>query len=76
MSIITIPGKLGRFVSLNNGTGFEVVLSTFGAGVYQIYVDGAPMLIGPKGYYDYEISDAYYGKTIGRYAGRVPKSPS
>ena len=72
MSIIAIPGKLGRFVSLNNGTGFEVVLSTFGAGVYQIYVDGAPMLIGPKGYYDYEISDAYYGKTIGRYAGRVP----
>ena len=72
MSVITYPGKLGRFVNLRNDTGFEAVLSTIGAGIYQIYVDGAPMLIGPKGLFEYEISDAYYGKTIGRYAGRVP----
>ncbi|MBP5091480.1 MAG: hypothetical protein J6328_02860 [Bacilli bacterium] len=72
MSVMAVPGKLGRFLTLDNGTGFKVVLSTFGAGIYQIYVDDAPMLIGPKDLFEYEISDAYYGKTIGRYAGRVP----
>ena len=52
MSVTMLPGKLGKFLRLDNGTGFVAVLSTIGAGVYQIYVDGAPTLIGSKTFED------------------------
>ena len=63
--------SLGRMVTLDNGRGFKVVLGSVGAGIYQITLDDVPMLICPKGYLAYEKSIGYFGKTIGRFAGRI-----
>lgn len=63
-----------NFVKATNSVGMEVILSEFGAGIYQIKIDGVPMLVGLKDYKDWMESSAYNGKTIGRIAGRLPSS--
>lgn len=61
-----------NFIKITNSTGLEVILSDFGAGIYSIKLNGAPMLTGLKNYKDWMNSNAYNGKTVGRIAGRLP----
>ena len=68
----TICGE--NFITLTNASGLEVVLCEFGAGIYQIKLDGVPMIAGLKDYDAWLHCDAYHGKTIGRIAGRLGKS--
>lgn len=48
-----------------------VELSSYGAGIFQIYLDGHELLVGPRNLDDYLTSTSYYGKTIGRVSGRL-----
>lgn len=63
-----------NFIKVTNSNEMEVVLSEFGAGIYQIKIDGAPMLVGRKDYKEWMLDKGYNGKTIGRIAGRLPSS--
>lgn len=65
--------KDATFITLKNQTGMDVTLSDFGAGIYQIHIDGKPMLVGLKDYEDWMNGSAYHGKCIGRIAGRLGK---
>lgn len=60
------------FVKITNSNGLEVVLSEKGAGIYQVKLDGVPMLVGLKDLKEWMTSTAYNGKTVGRIAGRLP----
>ena len=62
-----------NFITLKNEAGMEVTLSDYGAGVYQIKIDGQPMLTGLKDYEEWMKGSAYHGKCIGRIAGRIQK---
>lgn len=60
------------FIKITNSSGLEVILSENGAGIYQIKLDGTPMLVGLKDFDAWMKSTAYNGKTVGRIAGRLP----
>lgn len=62
----------GTFLMATNSVGMEVTLSDFGAGIYQIKLDGVPMIAGFKDYEAWMKDDAYHGKCVGRIAGRIP----
>lgn len=62
------------YLHLENENGMEVVLSEMGAGLYSIKIDGNEMLIAPKDKKAWESSTAYFGKTVGRLAGRLKDS--
>lgn len=49
----------------------EVVLTSFGAGIYRMRYDDIDLVTTPKNLDDYLRSPAYYGKTIGRHSGRL-----
>lgn len=71
MIVNVLKGANGKIVTLDNENGFVATLGSVGAGIYQVTLDGEPMLVAPKGYLAYEKSIGYFGKTIGRYAGRL-----
>ena len=71
MIVNVLKGANGKIVTLDNENGFVATLGSVGAGIYQVTLDGEPMLVAPKGYLAYEKSIGYFGKTIGRYAGRI-----
>jgi aldose 1-epimerase len=60
------------FLTLANNVGLAVTLSDFGAAIYEITYQGAPMTIAEKDKAAWKKSDAYFGKTAGRVAGRIP----
>jgi len=49
----------------------DVIVSSFGAGIYSLKYHERNMVITPKDYMVYCYSDGYYGKTVGRIAGRI-----
>ncbi len=49
----------------------DVIVSSFGAGIYSLEYHEKNMVITPKDFMVYCYSDSYYGKTIGRIAGRI-----
>ena len=49
----------------------DVILTSTGAGIYSLKFLNRPMTIVPKEMKEYLISDGYYGKSIGRIAGRL-----
>ncbi len=49
----------------------EVVLTSYGAGIYKFRYNGKDIAVSPEKLEDYLISPAYYGKTIGRHSGRL-----
>ncbi len=49
----------------------EVVLSSYGAGIFKLIYDGKSIATTPEKLEDYLTSKAYYGKTIGRHSGRL-----
>lgn len=61
------------FYHVVNDIGFEATFSDFGAGIYALSWCGKPLTAGPKDPVTYLHHSAYYGKTIGRIAGRVGK---
>ena len=60
------------FLTATNSVGMEVTLSDFGAGIYQLKLDGVPMIAGFKDYEAWMNDLAYHGKCVGRIAGRIP----
>lgn len=49
----------------------EVILTSFGAAIYQIKVFGNLVTVAPQAFDDFFQSTFYYGKTIGRTSGRL-----
>lgn len=67
------------FIKLVNKLGLEVTLSTFGASFYDIKMKDKndnleSIILTPKNLDDFYFTDAYYGKAIGRYSGRIDDS--
>jgi aldose 1-epimerase len=60
--------------TITNAVGFSLTLSDFGAGVVEMRWDGLPLTIAPKDRETYFHSDGYFGKTVGRIAGRIKDS--
>jgi len=59
------------FIEVTNNVGLKVVLSTFGAGIYEITLDGVPMTSCEKDRTVWATSPSFAGKTVGRIAGRI-----
>lgn len=67
------------FITVENTCGMEVTLSSFGASFYDIKTmdkDGnlESIILTPKNLDDFYYTDAYYGKCVGRYSGRIDDS--
>ena len=60
------------YVTIKNSKGLEVTLSSLGAGVRSLHLHGKPLLLELKNEQDYLSSDQFFGKTLGRVAGRMP----
>jgi aldose 1-epimerase len=58
------------FLVLDNGKGLRGVFSTLGAGVRYLTLDDIPLLLTPDKDEDYLSSPQFFGKTLGRFAGR------
>ena len=56
MIVNVLKGANGKIVTLDNENGFVATLGSVGAGIYQVTLDGEPMLVAPKGYLAYEKS--------------------
>ena len=61
-----------RYFCLKNGNGLEAKLSSFGAGVRFLTLNGKHLILSLKEEQDYFTCNQFYGKTLGRIAGRVP----
>ena len=72
IEIRNVDTKLGpvKLVTLRS-RHLEVVLTSYGAGIYQMRYNGLDLVTHPLDLDDYLTSTAYYGKTIGRYSGRI-----
>lgn len=67
------------FITLNNEIGMEVTLSTLGASIYDLKViDDNNLLesivLYPNNLNEFYTSDGYYGKSVGRFSGRIDKA--
>lgn len=67
------------FITLKNKTNMKVVLSTFGASFYDLLIPNKSnevesIILTPNNLNDFLYSDGYYGKTIGRFSGRIDKA--
>ncbi|MCR5692439.1 MAG: hypothetical protein K6G74_00465 [Bacilli bacterium] len=60
-----------RFIDIRNETGMEITLCDFGASIYEIKINGHPMTIANRDIEKWMYSRSYFGKTVGRIAGRV-----
>lgn len=58
------------YVVLDNHKGLKGVFSTLGAGVRSLSLEGKPLLLTPEKEEDYLGSPQFFGKTLGRFAGR------
>ena len=64
------------FINVDNENGLQVTLCSFGASLYDIKVKDynnnlESVILTPKDLNDFKYSTAYYGKSVGRYAGRI-----
>lgn len=60
------------YILLNNQKGLQGVFSTLGAGVRSLTLDGKPLILQPIGEQAYLQSPQLFGKTVGRFIGRIP----
>ncbi len=58
------------FIEITTGT-LKVVFSSLGASIYSLQYKGKEMVHRPKHFEDWIKPSSYYGKTIGRVAGRI-----
>ena len=52
----------------------EVHLLNVGASMFKLFYDGVDVLVGPKDIKTFIRKEHYYGKTVGRFSGRLPLS--
>ena len=67
------------FITLINSKNMTLVLSTFGASFYDLKLpnkDGVieSIILTPSSLEDFYYSDGYYGKSVGRFSGRIDKA--
>ena len=67
------------FITLINKTKMKVVLSTFGASFYDLCVPNKKnkvesVILTPSNLNDFYYCNAYCGKTVGRFSGRIDKA--
>lgn len=67
------------FITINNENGMKVVLSTFGASIYDLKVvdknnNLESIVLYPSDLNEFYTSDGYYGKSVGRFSGRIDKA--
>lgn len=60
------------FIEVDNGHDLKITLTTFSAAIYRILFKGKDMVLTPKDLDTFYNSGKYYGKVVGRIAGRVP----
>jgi aldose 1-epimerase len=60
------------FIRATNASGLSVTLCDFGAAIYEIRFKGRAMTIAEKDLEEWKASSSYFGKTVGRMAGRIP----
>lgn len=66
------------FITLDNEMGLVLVLSSFAASIFDIeFIDKRnkleSVILTPSSLNDFYYNDGYYGKTIGRFSGRIDK---
>ena len=66
------------FITVKNNSGMKIILSTFGASFYDLIVPDKnnhleSVLLTPTKVEDFYYASGYYGKSIGRFAGRIDK---
>ena len=66
------------FITVKNNSGMKIVLSTFGASFYDLIVPDKnnqleSVVLTPTKIDDFYYASGYYGKSIGRFAGRIDK---
>lgn len=61
-----------RRLIVDNGADLKAGFSCIGAGLLSLYYKGVPVILEPKSLDLFNESDHYYGKTLGRVAGRIP----
>lgn len=54
-------------------SGLSLLLSDYGAGLVGLYYKEIPMTIGDADLKDWEKTGSYFGKTVGRMAGRIKR---
>lgn len=59
------------FITIKNNVGLEIELCTMGASIYFIKHDDKLITYAPSDKKEFLHSSGYYGKTVGRIAGRV-----
>lgn len=57
-------------IYIDNGKGLKLILSSFGASIYECYLNDIKITEAPD-YKTFLYSKCYYGKTVGRSAGRI-----
>jgi len=73
MKISHVERNNNSLVTFTNEIGFSLTLSDFGAGLYEMRWNGEPLTIAEKDPDQYLYSTGYFGKTVGRIAGRIKK---
>lgn len=71
MVIATKKEGRATLIDIANEAGLRFVLCDYGAGIYRLTLDGKELLIGEEDLSSWMSSTAYYGKIIGRVAGRI-----
>lgn len=74
MLINTYQEKGVDFIKVLNNTSLDVTFCNLGASIYQIKYLGDYMIMSTKNVDDFLKPEVYYGKTIGRVAGRIKDS--
>ncbi len=67
-----IPTVDSRLLTIRNDCGLSGVFSAYGAGVKSLMLNGLPLVLDPLDENEYLTSERFYGKTLGRTAGRIP----
>jgi aldose 1-epimerase len=71
MTIQTVEKEGVTFITIVNAAGLSLTLSDFGAAIYEIRYQNAPMNIAETDKKTWLTSSAYFGKSVGRIAGRI-----
>lgn len=66
------------FISIDNENGMTVVLSSFGASIFDLELidkrnNKESIVLTPSSLDDFYYNDGYHGKTVGRFSGRIDK---
>lgn len=71
MKITQAVHKSGAYIMLESHAGLSLSLSELGAGIYDVSYKGRHLVETPLDKDLYELSRGYYGKSVGRTAGRI-----